>query len=263
MFVKSVLRDSFKELKVALKNPKLVIVSLIMMFVNVFVGFKFYFVTRQLLILVFLSIVNVLFIVFQYSSLGKIIHSKEKKIVKNKNLSYGERLVKFIKVILVLALIIIGIVISLFFIFSVIYSIISSGVGGDGLFSIIARFSKIISIVVTTVFTTRVLLCIPLSILDNTYRPIHLSLEITKGYFWRLTVVEILIPLIFTGINTIIASFLLAFVNTNLMIVSIITLPINLIVTTLSTIIIINSMYYLMNKELLDVRKIKSEVESV
>lgn len=263
MFVKSVLRDSFKELKVALKNPKLVIVSLIMMFANVFVVFKFYLTTKQFLILVPLVILNILFITFQYSSLGKIIHSKEKKIVKNKNLSYGERLVKFIKVLLVLALIIIGIVISLIFIFFVISSIIGRGVGGYGLVFILARFSKIISIVVMTVFTTRVLLCIPLSILDNTYRPIHLSLEITKGYFWRLAVVEIIIPLIFTGINTIIASFLLVFVNSNPMVVTVIILPINFIVTILSTIIIINSMYYLMNKDLFDVRKIKSEVESV
>lgn len=263
MFVKNVLKDSFKDLKVALKNPKLVIVSLIMMFVNVFVVFKFYLATKQLLTLVLLAIINILFIAFQYSSLGKIIHSKEKKIIKDKNLSYRERLVKFIKVLLVLALIIIGIVISLIFIFFIISSIIGRGVGGYGLVFILANFSKIISIIIMTVFTMRVSLCIPLSILDNTYRPIHLSIEITKGYFWRLVVVEVLIPLIFTSINTFIASFLLTFVNSNVMVVSLMTLPINLIVTTLSTIIIINSMYYLMNKDLLNVRKIKSEVEVI
>lgn len=263
MFVKNVLKDSFKELKVALKNPKVFLFTLIIMSVNVLLIFRYNITLRPPLMLIPIAIVSLFLITFQYNSLGRIIHSKDKKIVKDMSLGFITRFFKLLEVLFVLLLI--GVLIAgiLIGVFAVIEKIVSIGNGGYGLAFVIERFYKVTTLICFFLFMLRALLCIPLCILDDTIRPIHLSLEITKGYVWRLIIVDSIIPGILIFLIKLFAIFMLMVLHLNLTITGLIILPISTVVTILSIIIMINSMYYLMNKDLLDVRKIESEVESV
>lgn len=231
MFIKSVLKDSFKELKFALKNPKLLIFSSLVVLVNTFFVFKYYVMVKPLLVLIPLVIINLFFATFQYSSLGKIIHSKDKKIIKNMKLSFVSRLIKLIKVILVLIIIAGLIAAGLMGLFMVIEGIALKGAGGYGLAFIIERFYKMATSIILILFMARALLSVPLCILDDTYRPIHLSLEITDGYFWRLSTVGILIPSFFIYLNAYVSTFLLNFLKLNFIFINIITLPISVVIT--------------------------------
>lgn len=253
MFVKSVLKDSFKELKLVLKDYKLMIVTLITLLINSY--FKNSIILRENTgALIIIAILGLFFSVYQYSALGKLISSKDKKIMEGVSKSYWSRFFRLLGTILLILLIFIGLALVLGIILLILQLIISGG----NLFSLYYRrgilfsgFLGIFNIIGTLILLfllARILISIPLSILDDTNRPINLSLEISKGYIFGVFFVNICVN--GAGLYTLgIMEKLLSSQSSNAILNSIILMPFNFICSTLIVLFLINSTYYLLNRD--------------
>lgn len=247
MFVKSVLKDSFKELKLVLKDYKLLIVTSVVLAISSYIANEMVQNKRIVLILGLLTM-NLFFGVYQYSALGKLINSKNKKVMEEVSKGYWNKLFRLIGTCVVIALISAGVAILVIVGFKILLLI----TGGNLLFFfMMSGFRYIfdfIPIIFILVLVVRVLPSIPLSILDNTVRPVHLSLEISKGYFFRIFFINTCIPVVMLSI-VVMLNVLLSFISPNKIITSLIAIPFNFINLTLTALFLINSTYYLLNKD--------------
>ncbi len=166
MFVKSVLKDSFKELKLVLKDYKLLIVTSVVLAISSYIANEMVQNKRIVLILDLLTM-NLFFGVYQYSALGKLINSKNKKVMEEVSKGYWNKLFRLIGTCVVIALISAGVAILVIVGFKILLLI----TGGNLLFFfMMSGFRYIfdfIPIIFILILVVRVLPSIPLSILDN------------------------------------------------------------------------------------------------
>lgn len=261
-FSKIVISESFKDLKIILRDPKLLIISFVVLFVNTQLT-NHYMITHSFLVVILSILITLPFNTYQYYRIGRLIQTKQKKIIENKYKGFGTRLGQFIKAILVFTLVSLGLATSISIIAGIIFFIVYKiGFFQITLFLIFKILLVLFLTISMIVFLIRTLLFVPLSILNDTMRPINLSLELTKGYFWRLSL-NILVPVIFGLLNMIIVYFLSPLLGPNSIILNIITLPLNVISINMYAIILINSMYYVMNKDSENIVQTDSSFEAI
>lgn len=232
MFVKSVLRDSFKELSLTLKDPKIVIVFTIYFLLNSFI-LKFFSGKEIFLILIiWIPLMSFLY-TFLTQVVLKIININDKKIDCNNNFSFGMKFLRClfscIKIRFITAIVM--------FIIPLLSPIIDKI--GNSFLSLVIIFGIIITILVRTS------LYVPISILDDAKEIIRSSFKMTKGNFWKLAILN-LIPLIFLSLIFIIQKIL----NLSLIMSILISFPFGFINVLLLILIPLNSWYYLKKEEL-------------
>lgn len=247
-FSNIVIKESFKDLKIILRDPKLLVISFIVLFVNTQLT-NSYISTHSLLVVLFSILITLPFNAYQYYRIGSLIQNKQKKIIENKYRGLGTRFMQFIKALLIFTLVSIGLMASISIIAGIVFFIVyKSGSFPFTLFLIYKILFGLLLAISMIIFLVRTLIFVPLSILSDTIRPINLSLELTKGYFWRLSL-NVLVPAIFGLLNMLIVFFLSPLLSPNSIALNVISLPLNTISINMYAIILINSMYYLMNKD--------------
>ncbi|MBN1467917.1 MAG: hypothetical protein JXM74_02715 [Fusobacteriaceae bacterium] len=253
MFVKSVLKDSFKELKLVLKDYKLMIVTLIALLINSY--FKNSIILRESTgALIIMAILGLFFGVYQYSALGELISSKDKKIMEGVSKGYWSRFFRLLGTSLLLILIFIGLVIVLTITLTIVTYILAMIISKGDLVRLyfdreflLSGLLKIyyVPMIILLFLLARILISIPLSILDDTDKPINLSLEISKGYIFGVFFVNIC----FSGFMLYTLVLIEKILNFNMIINLIILIPLNFLFSTLIALFLINSTYYLLNKD--------------
>lgn len=247
MFVNNVIKDSFRELPIVLKNVKLAVFSLpVIIFSLILMRFQ-----ENSLILVctfplLITTACLLLNVYQYITIPILISTKEKDMIKffgMENISYKTALVRLIKSILLLTILAIGAIIS---------AIITVIITGEILISSGIILKIALSIIGITIYSffiivvIRLFLLVPLIVLFDLTKPITYCWELSKGRFWKLALI------ILSSIIIMLPNFFLDRVlKASPFILLIIATILNFIILNMTALIFTNSLYYSMNENLL------------
>lgn len=263
MVVKNILNDSFNEFIIALKNVKLTLITLTVIIINlVFQSYQANNSDLMYLFLLPMMIIGSLANVYLYITMPKLISTKEKNMIKffeMENISYGTTLVKLIISLLKLILVSIGVIVSSGIIIAIIGIIVDKIFSFSKAMSIVA--GSIIGIIIVVFFIVgivRTYLFIPLVVLGNVDKPLNYCWELSKGKFWKLVLI-MLFSIVFT-LSILLLSMIL---KNSPFIFFIISIPLNLIILYITTLVSINSLYYFMNKDSIEDIKESSNFETV